>query len=372
MAITAEGTEDDCSFTGKDSVKYRGYMREDCMAFGGFISVIVPVYNVRQYLHQCLDSLKRQEYPSFEVVLVDDGSTDGSGSICDEYAASDERFMVVHQSNRGLSAARNAGLAHSSGEYISFMDSDDWVSPHYLPMLMSAIERSGMPCASLAHLETFRDGHDCGLYDGHDAAYAKTTTGIVEIKDETSMQKALLRQRVNCGAQARLCRRDALLAIADDGRVFPEGLLYEDLATGYRIIHKTQGSALVYGNLYAYRRRHTSIMGNRDALHDEKVESAIHVAHELYRDMARWYPELSRGAASRCLALLCTVYSSLDMQERGNEEAVWREIRRYADLARGDAGARLKDRLAVYCSGAGRRMFSTFCRLYRACGFWDA
>ena len=98
------------------------------MAFDKIISVIVHVYNVRRYLHQCFDSLLLQKYPSYEVILVDDGSTDGSGSICDEYAAADERFTVVHQPNLGLSAARNIGLAHADGEYISFVDSDDWVS----------------------------------------------------------------------------------------------------------------------------------------------------------------------------------------------------------------------------------------------------
>lgn len=103
------------------------------MAFGELISVIVPVYNVRRYLRQCLESLASQDYPSFEIVLVDDGSTDGSGRICDEYAARNERFSVVHQSNAGLSAARNVGLVQAHGRYVSFVDSDDWVAENYRP-----------------------------------------------------------------------------------------------------------------------------------------------------------------------------------------------------------------------------------------------
>lgn len=110
------------------------------MAFGELISVIVPVYNVRRYLRQCLESLASQDYPSFEIVLVDDGSTDGSGRICDEYATRNKRFSVVHQSNAGLSAARNVGLAHAHGRYVSFVDSDDWVAENYLSMLMTAVE----------------------------------------------------------------------------------------------------------------------------------------------------------------------------------------------------------------------------------------
>lgn len=340
------------------------------MAFGELISVIVPVYNVRQYLRQCLDSLASQEYLSFEVIVIDDGSTDGSGLICDEYAAKDSRFVVVHQRNTGLSTARNVGLARARGLYVSFVDSDDWVSPYYLSMLMAAIERSGMPCASLANLKVFRDGHVCRLYGDHGSLSMKTATGTMKILDETTMQKALLRQRINCGAQARLIRRDVLLAITPNSEVFPEGLLYEDLATVYRIIRKAQGSALVYGNLYAYRRRRSSIMGDRDALHDEKVGSAIQVAHGLHEDMLRWYPELGKETASRCLALLCTVYSSLDKREHDNREAIWREIRQYADLSRGDAGARPKDRIAACCSRVGERTFAVFCRLYRGCSYW--
>lgn len=342
------------------------------MAFGELISVIVPVYNVRQYLRQCLDSLASQEYPSFEIIVVDDGSTDDSSSICDEYAAKDIRFVVVHQRNTGLSAARNVGLAHARGLYVSFVDSDDWVSPYYLSKLMAAIERSGMPCASLAHLKPFQDGRDCILYGERGTSIAKTSAGTVKVLDETAMQKALLRQRFNCGAQARLCRRDVLLVIAanNGGVVFPEGLLYEDLATVYRIIHETQGSALVYEPLYAYRHRRTGIMGNRDALHDEKVASAIRVSQTLYADMLRWHPGLGKETASRCLALLCTVYSSLNAKERANRETVWREIQRYRDLARGDAGARLKDRMAVRCAAAGERAFSVFCRLYRGYSRW--
>ena len=341
------------------------------MAFGELISVIVPVYNVRRYLRQCLKSLESQDYPSFEIVLVDDGSTDGSGRICDEYVSKDARFSVVHQRNAGLSAARNVGLAHANGRYVSFVDSDDWVSPYYLSMLMAAIERSGMPCASLAHLKPFRDGRDCKLYvESVDESSIKLKSERVRVMDETTMQRALLRQRINCGAQARLCRRDVLLAVASSGEVFPEGLLYEDLATVYRIIHETQGSVLVYEPLYAYRHRRTGIMGNHDALHDEKVASAIRVSRTLRENMLLWYPCLGKETASRCLALLCTVYSSLNAKEHANRETVWREIQRYCGLARGDAGARLKDRMAVRCAAAGERVFSVFCRLYRGYSRW--
>lgn len=334
------------------------------------ISVIVPVYNVRRYLRQCLESLSAQDYPSFEVILVDDGSTDGSGTLCDEYASKNRCFRVVHQQNEGLSAARNKGLSFARGQYISFVDSDDWVSRYYLSMLMSAVERTGMPCASLAHLKPFRDGHDCRLHDGRESQPVRIGGKNVQVMDEVAIQKALLRQRINCGAQARLCRRDVLFDAAVDGKVFPENLLYEDLATVYRFIHEAGGSALVHGNLYAYRRRRSGIMGNLDALHDEKTKSAIQVSRGLYENMLRWHPELGKETASRCLALLCTVYASLGRCEQDNERALWQEIQRYSALVRDDAGARLKDRTAAYCVMSGERIFAMFCRLYRGHYRW--
>ena len=102
------------------------------------ISVVVPVYNVEPYLPDCLDSILAQDYPRFECILVNDGSTDRSGDICDEYARRDIRFRVFHQQNAGVSAARNKGIAEARGEFITFIDSDDWVDSSYLSSLINA------------------------------------------------------------------------------------------------------------------------------------------------------------------------------------------------------------------------------------------
>ena len=94
------------------------------------VSVIIPVYNVSRYLPQCFDSVTSQTYRNLEIIVIDDGSTDDSGIICDQYAEKDDRIHVIHTDNRGLASARNLGLENVSGEYISFIDSDDWIEPH--------------------------------------------------------------------------------------------------------------------------------------------------------------------------------------------------------------------------------------------------
>ena len=106
------------------------------------ISIIVPVYNVEKYLSRCVDSILRQTYTHFECILIDDGSPDRCGRICDEYAERDKRIVVIHQKNKGVSAARNAGLDVAKGEYVGFVDSDDYIAPEMFRRLVNAIEES--------------------------------------------------------------------------------------------------------------------------------------------------------------------------------------------------------------------------------------
>ena len=100
------------------------------------ISVIVPIYQVEAYLEECLDSILNQTYRQLEIILIDDGSTDRCGEICDRYASRDSRIKVIHQTNQGLSAARNAGMDIAIGEYISFIDSDDYIVPQYYEKML--------------------------------------------------------------------------------------------------------------------------------------------------------------------------------------------------------------------------------------------
>lgn len=111
------------------------------------LSVIVPVYNVQNYLKRCLDSLQSQTYANLEFILVDDGSSDGSGKICDEYAACDDRFRVIHQENSGAASARNVGLDVARGEWIGFVDSDDYIEPDMYSYLLELGKRYGADIA---------------------------------------------------------------------------------------------------------------------------------------------------------------------------------------------------------------------------------
>ena len=118
------------------------------------ISIIVPIYNVEKYLEFCLDSILNQTYQDFEVILVDDGSTDSSGQICDEYCSNDPRFRVIHQDNQGSSLTRNVGLSQSNGEYLYFLDSDDFIHPFTLEYLYQALQESKADISICKYIRT--------------------------------------------------------------------------------------------------------------------------------------------------------------------------------------------------------------------------
>ena len=149
------------------------------------VSVIVPVYNIRPFLPYCLRSIAAQTYRNIEVILVDDGSTDGSGELCDEFASSDSRFKVVHQPNGGQSSARNAGFSLCSGEWVAFVDGDDFMHPEYIRYLLEAAVSTGSSL-SVCEYEPVSDynvpmpddGEPVATVDDSDALLGKMLSGL--------------------------------------------------------------------------------------------------------------------------------------------------------------------------------------------------
>lgn len=135
------------------------------------ISVIVPVYNVEKYLHQCMDSLLAQTYPELEIILVDDGSKDSSGAICDEYAAKYSHVSVIHKANAGLGMARNTGLEHIAGEYVTFLDSDDYIDPTLIEELYRGITENGVDFCKTGFRRFNENGETTNLVRYEDRVY---------------------------------------------------------------------------------------------------------------------------------------------------------------------------------------------------------
>ena len=147
------------------------------------ISVIVPVYNVETYLRSCVDSILASTYTDFELILIDDGSTDSTGAMCDEYASHDSRVHVIHQDKKGVSIARNSGIEQSSGEYVSFVDADDVVSQSMLQQLLDALEKRPSCDFSMGRADAFHDGTEPEL----DRTIGDEAPAIVEYSQEQYM-----------------------------------------------------------------------------------------------------------------------------------------------------------------------------------------
>lgn len=180
------------------------------------ISVIVPVYKAEEYLRSCVDSILSQTFSDFEVFLVDDGSTDGSGAICDDYAAREERVTVIHQPNQGQAAARNHALAQAKGEWICFVDSDDLIHPQMLELLHHAAVQGGAGISMCQMLEGAQLPAD--FWEERDGGYE-----VLNMDEETLTDLYDREEYPSWVACAKLIRREHILP-----HLFREGRVYED------------------------------------------------------------------------------------------------------------------------------------------------
>ena len=322
------------------------------------VSVIVPVYNVEAYVSTCLESVLSQTHRELEVVVVDDGSTDSSGTICDAFAEKDPRIVVFHKENGGLSSARNAGLTACHGEWVAFVDSDDYVSPVFIEALLSAAIDLSCDIAAIPMGKQFIDGDECRLFSDVYEVAAPTVLSSHEV------QRMMLYQALDTGAQWRLYNRRRALP---ENRPFPEGLYYEDLAAVYRIVKKVERVALVdCSELYAYRLRKASII--RQGYRPIKADSSIAVSRQLYREICDWYPELSAAAASRCFSVNRMVYAQVPADMPVERERLWLELVKYRKTVLLDKDARKRERIAALMACCGSNQFSAFCAVCRNLG----
>lgn len=221
---------------------------KDNINYKKLISVIVPIFNVDRYLPKCLDSIIQQTYPYLDIILVDDGSTDCCGEICEQYAGIDSRVRVFHINNCGLAGARNFGIEQAMGmpsDYIAFVDSDDWLEENMYEVLLKQIESKDVEIAI------------CGYYTEWEGRSIK-----VDIPNKyfnrTELMGSLIKNEINTMAWNKLWRKDQFKDIR-----FPLGRFFEDIATTYKIFANVAVAVGVSQPLYHYRIRKGSISQTR-------------------------------------------------------------------------------------------------------------
>lgn len=231
------------------------------------ISIIVPIYGVEDYLKRCVDSLLVQTYENLEIILVDDGSPDGCPAICDEYARMDRRIRVIHQENAGLSGARNSGIKLAKGEYLAFVDSDDYVTPDFIEALYGLTEETGCLIAQCRF--AYVQG---GPLSGGESRSFRIYRG-----------ESLMEQLYGSEDEAtyfvvawnKLYRRDLFEHIR-----YPEGRIHEDEATTYLLFHEGKKLAFLDRALYGYYTKNSGSITARFSekrlqwltAHEERIE----------------------------------------------------------------------------------------------------
>ena len=285
------------------------------------ISVIVPVYKVENYIHRCVGSILAQTFRDFELILVDDGSPDHCGAICDDYAAKDSRVHVIHQENGGLSAARNAGIdwafANSDSEYLTFIDSDDWVHPSCLRALYGAAQSTGLPISVCGYAETAGEDPQCG-----------------EISVETWEPEAFYMERhVNAVvAWGKLYSR----ALFRDVR-YPVGRIHEDEYVTYRLLFPQARLAVVPAPLYAYFQNPEGI--TKSEWTPRRLDAVEGLNGQRLYFRAHGFARAHRAAAADCVWRLSSNISKLEKlprqktvlkrQRRLLRQVLWQERNMY-------------------------------------------
>lgn len=211
------------------------------------ISVIVPIYNVEKYLARCVDSIVNQIYKNLEIILVDDGSPDRCPQMCDDYAEKDSRIKVVHKKNGGLSDARNAGVAVATGEYISFIDSDDYVSDDFFECLLDVMNKENSDIAECSVVKLYEDGHLEQYTDSFEINSYNTQNALLMLISESHFKTQVWN---------KLYKSDLVLGVP-----FLKGKCNEDDFWTYQVFAKANKVSLICQTMYFYFQRSNSIMG---------------------------------------------------------------------------------------------------------------
>ena len=249
------------------------------------ISVIVPVYNVEKYLSKCINSILNQTIKNLEIILVDDGSLDNSGKICDEFAQKDNRIIVIHKENNGLSSARNAGLEIAKGKYIGFVDSDDWLDEYMYETLLKLIKDNNSDISCCKFFKATNDDEKCPHVSNESIKSFSNIEGLNNFYNDLYTQTVV--------AWNKLYARKLF-----DNVIYPVGKIHEDEGTTYKLFYKA--NKITYTNipLYYYRTTPNSITTskfNKKRLaildvYDEKIKFIKSINNDsLYSKTLKWY-----------------------------------------------------------------------------------
>ena len=305
------------------------------------ISIIVPIYKVEAYLCRCVDSIISQTYTNLEIILVDDGSPDNCGKICDKYSVKDRRVKVIHKTNGGLSDARNVAITSADGEWITFVDSDDYVAQDYVATLYRIVERNKCK-VGVASMRTFVEGEAVSTNQpDYEECVFDNLTGI---------EKMFYQELFDTTAWGKIYHR----TLFSTGIRYPVGLLYEDLPTTYLLFLQSDRIAYCNRIVYNYQLRANSIEGQ--PFNVNKLDSAIKILSMIQAHSKDLKP-ITKSV--RCRLLSFCLHILLEMPEDFFDErkqVLVDFVRNNRRLVMADWEARKKARLGALASYMGLKV----------------
>ena len=303
------------------------------------VSIIIPVYNVQDYLARCVDSVLTQTYTDLEIILVDDGSIDISGDICDEYALHDARVRVIHKENGGLSDARNAGLDVARGNYVAFIDADDYVHPSFVELLLKTINETGAQIA----VSTWQE-----LKDGDKPRKVKTKRPRCTIlTQEEAISSVFYQKKLNHSACSRIFETQLFNNLR-----FPEGMLYEDLAIIYPLLCKVEKVALINTPMYYYMHRQGSIITTMSLRRTHVLDHIERIEEQVTDEAPQYLPAVRSRHLSACFNMLRLMPVD-EPKWQATKERCWDYIKNMRFLCIKDSKVRLKNKIACLLSYFG-------------------
>ena len=271
------------------------------------ISVVVPVYNVENYLERCVESIIEQTYKQVEIILINDGSTDSCPVICDALANKYKTITVLHKQNGGLSDARNKGIEISKGEYIAFIDSDDYIYPRYLEVLLRAVQRDKTDISCCQYQEV-TGMERCNTQINTDKLLSKRVDGLW-------CMNRLLEKQSFTSAWAKLFKKNIF-----DKHVFPYGLLYEDMFIMPIIFEQFPAISFVDAPMYFYNQDGFSI--TRSFYSKIKIEHFFNATNSWHKRVLKTYPQLKSKSEAKLIGDYLQLYA-YSMQLEWNAEELF-------------------------------------------------
>ncbi len=304
------------------------------------ISIIIPAYNSEPFLAECINSILSQKGldAGMEVIVIDDGSTDNTGKIADDYALADSRIRVIHTDNQGLSCARNHGINNTRGQYIYFVDADDALLPNSLSLMRSYIETYDVPVIVANAIRSIEMPTKLNSDN--------SKIQICQISANEAIEKMLYQDNFESSAWAKLYRRDAIANIR-----FTPGLYYEDLDFNFRFINTCSQVVYINKPVYFYRQHPESFLRQWS---DKRLD-ILHVTDQIENYVNENTPHLSLAAADRKLsANFNTLISATRAGRKDIAANCWQTIKAYRHHSLSNPRVRLKNKVGIVISYLGR------------------